>query len=403
MTEPSELSKQRSSGAAIRGPLAGVKVIDLGIHRAGPHCALILARLGADVIKVEPVGGEEMRHHGPQWAQENNSKRSLAIDVRQPQGQTVVRELAKRSDVLVQNFRPGVMRKLNLDLDELRQLNPRLICASVSGYGSSGSRRDLPGFDGIMQAACGLMLLNGTDQMPPLKVRPPIVDRMAGLHAAVGVLGALYQRSITGVGQTIDVSLCHSAYTIGDAEMAGALVSGVEPRRVGNRAAGPPVNNVFQAKDGWLYVATGGRERMWQAICHMIGRTEWLDDPRFQTKEGRSTHSAVIEAGLAAFFSDLSADAAVAACATRRIPAARVNSVLEAGRSDDVRERDILRTVGSPEGPVPVCGDLWHFSASDVHVGDAPGPGQHSREILADLKVFSPDEVAALFAEGIVG
>jgi crotonobetainyl-CoA:carnitine CoA-transferase CaiB-like acyl-CoA transferase len=401
--EQTTSTKDRESGRVKRGPLAGIRVIDLGIHRAGPHCALLLARLGADVIKVEVVGGEEMRHHGPQWAQENNSKRSLEVNIRTAKGQQIIRELARRSDVIVQNFRPGVLSRVNLDFGDLRALNPRLICASVSGYGTKSSRRDLPGFDGIMQAFSGLMMLNGTTEMPPLKVRPPIVDRMAGLHAAIGVLAALYRRSVTGTGDCIDVSLCQSAYTIGDAEMAGALSSGIEPRRTGNRAAGPPVNNIFEAKDGWLYVATGGRQRMWEAICEMIGRPEWLTDPRLSTKHGRTTHSDLIESGLQTYFSKLSVDSALQECATRRIPAARVNTVLEAGRSDYVAERDILRQVNTPDGSMPVCGNLWHFTEADVVVGDGPGAGQHTREILDELALHTPEEVETLFAEGVVG
>ncbi|MGD9941759.1 MAG: CaiB/BaiF CoA transferase family protein [Burkholderiaceae bacterium] len=389
------------SGAA--SPLAGIVVLDLGVHRAGPHCALILARLGADVIKVEAVSGQEGRTHGPMWAQENNSKRSLALDIKSPQGQRVLRALARRVDVLVQNFRPGVMKSLNLDIAELMAANERLIVASVSAYGSGSVYRERPGFDGMMQAEAGLMMLNGTSDMPPLKTRPAIVDRVAGLHASIGVLAALHERARTGRGQHVDVALCQSAYSLVDAEMAGAMTTGEEPARLGNRAAGPPVNQAFQASDGWLYLCTGGRQRMWESICTMIGREDWLSDPRFTTKEARSRNAAIIEAEMQRFFIGRTVSEAIDTCVAHRVPAAPVRTVLEAAASDYVKERRVITQVGSPDGEVPVFDDPWHFSRSSVKVFDVPAVGQHTRDVMRRLGGFTDAEVEALIGEGVIG
>lgn len=385
-----------------RHPLTGVTVLDVGVHRAGPHSALILARLGADVIKVEAVTGQEGRTHGPMWAQENNSKRSLAVNIKIPEGQRIVRALANRVDVLVQNFRPGVMAALNLDIDELMAANPRLIVGSVSAYGSKSIHRARPGFDGMMQAEAGLMILNGTDEMPPLKTRPAIVDRIAGLHTAIGILAALHERQITGKGQHVDVSLCQSAYSIVDAEMAGAIMAKKEPARTGNRAAGPPVNQAFKASNGWLYVCTGGRQRMWESICKMLAKPEWLADSRFLTKEARSKNVDAIEGELQSFFGTKSVEDSVAACVAHGLPAAPVRTVLEAAGSDYVSERHVLSYVESPDGQVPVFGDPWHFSRSSVNVFQVPTVGQDTYDVLNRIGGFSQDEIKKLSENGVI-
>lgn len=389
----------RASG---KGPLAGVVVLDLGIHRAGPHCALLLARLGADVIKVEPVRGEEARRDGVKWAVENNSKRSLAIDMRHPDGQRTLRALTRKADVLVQNFRPGVMRDMGLDIAEICAEAPRLIVASVSAYGSDSTLRDRPGFDGVMQAASGMMYVNGFADSPPLKFKSAIVDRMSGLHAALGVMAALHQRERTGRGQTIDVALCQSGYSIIDLELAESISTGHEPERTGNRASNPPVNNAFQTTDGWIYLATGGRDRMWVSLCTMIGKPEWLTEERFQSKGGRSANVDVIEEALVKFFGSKTRDEAIAACLAHRLPASPVRTVREAAASDYVAERDVVRILDTAYGRTPVMGDPWHFSDASVEVRPPPAVGADTHAILADLAGLGGEEIAKLIQEGVI-
>ena len=385
-----------------RPPLAGVRVLDMGIHRAGPHCSLLLARLGAEVIKVETIHGEQARKDGVNWSEENNTKKSIAVDLRNPQGQAIVRGLARNADILVQNFRPGVMAAMNLAVEELLRECPRLIIVSVSAYGADSSLRDLPGFDGIMQAASGMMYVNGTEDMPPLKFKSAIVDRMAGLHGAIGALAALQARAVTGKGQSIDISLCQSGYSIIDLEMAEAVITGEEPPRTGNRASNPPINNAFRTRDGWIYVATAGRQRMWEEMCRMIGKDEWLSDPRFATKEGMSGHVDLIEFHLQEFLKDMPLAEALAACRARRIPASDVCRVLDAARSPYVQERDIHRYVETPYGRAPVMGDPWHFSGASVSVSGPPKVGEHTREVMIRVGGFSEQQVQEFIQKGVV-
>ena len=388
--------------SAKRSPLTGVKVLDMGIHRAGPHCALLLARLGADVVKIEGITGEQARKDGVKWSVENNTKKSLAVNLRDPRGQDVIRGLARNADILIQNFRPGVMASMNLEIESLMRENPRLIVVSISAYGAGSALRELPGFDGIMQAASGMMYVNGTEGTPPLKFKSAIVDRTAGLHGAIGALAALHMRSVTGVGQSIDISLCQSGYSIIDLEMAEAVTTGKPPPRTGNRASNPPVNNAFMTRDGWIYVATAGRQRMWEELCRMIGKEEWLSDPRFGSKDGLTAHVDVIEAELTRHFKQTSTAEAIAACAARRIPASEVRTVLDAARSPYVLERDVHRMIKSPHGVAPALGDPWHFSNASVQACDPPEVGQHTGEVLGAFGAYTAAQVDELRQTGVV-
>lgn len=383
-------------------PLAGIRVLDLGIHRSAPHCALLLARLGAEVVKVEGIHGEQARKDGVKWSGENNTKQSLAVNLRDPRGQQVVRRLARQADILIQNFRPGVMRAMNLDIDELVKECPRLIVVSISAYGADSSLKELPGFDGIMQAASGMMYVNGSEDMPPLKFKSAIVDRTAGLHGAIGALAALQMRHVTGKGQSMDISLCQSAYSIIDLEMAEAVLTNTPPPRTGNRASNPPINNAFRTRDGWIYVATAGRMRMWEELCHMIGKAEWLADARFADKDGLTAHVDLIEQEVAAFLRERTTADALAQCIARRIPASEVKTVLDAARSGYVRERDVHRYVDTPYGSSPTLGDPWHFSGASIQVTNPPSVGQQTRDIMTRMGGYSQDEVQALIDEGAI-
>ena len=391
------MNQQTTNQVSSAMPLAGIRVLDMGIHRAGPHCALILARLGAEVIKVEGLQGEQARKDGVKWSGENNTKESIAVNLRDPAGQAVVRRIARNADILVQNFRPGVMRAMGLDIEELLQECPRLIVVSISAYGADSSLRDLPGFDGIMQAASGMMYVNGSEDMPPLKFKSAIVDRTAGLHGAIGALAALQMRSVTGRGQSIDISLCQSGYSIIDLEMAESVLSGEPPPRTGNRASNPPINNAFRTVDGWVYIATAGRMRMWEELCRMIGKEEWLTDPRFATKDGLTAHVDLIESEVSAFVRNRTAKDVIAMCAPRRIPASEVKSVLDAARSGYVKERDVHRYIDTPHGSAPTMGDPWHFSSACVQVKNPPLVGEQTRDVLAKLGGYSAEEVKELF------
>ncbi len=223
-----------------QGPLNGIRVIDLGRHQAGPRCAQVLARLGAEVIKIERLGGEETRYHAPwvrkqsaYWVQYNSGKKSVSMDLRQEAAKEVLRKLVKRSDVVVQNFRPGTIEKMGFGYDVLRALNPGIIMVNVSAYGQFGPYREKIGFDPIGQTMAGIAMVTGREGMPPIRAGVPIIDRTTALHAAIGTLAALHERTISGQGQTLDVCLADSGYSLTEIPITAYHGAGTEPKRGG--------------------------------------------------------------------------------------------------------------------------------------------------------------------------
>ncbi|MBI4234267.1 MAG: CoA transferase, partial [Chloroflexi bacterium] len=235
---------------ALKTPLEGVRVLDLGRYQAGPRCALMLARLGAEVIKIEKPGeGDESRVNGPfvrgqsaYWVQYNSGKKSLTLDLYKEQGRAVLRDLVKVSDVFLQNFRPGVIEEMGFGYPALRELNRRIVMLNVSAYGQYGPYRDRTGFDPIGQAISGLMSMTGFPESPPIRTYSPIIDRITALHATIGVLAALRERDLSGEGQAIDVCLADTGFTLMEIPITAYLGAGIVPQREGNRGRTPPTN-----------------------------------------------------------------------------------------------------------------------------------------------------------------
>src|SRR6266545_4273551 len=256
-----------------KGPLKGIRVIDLGRHQAGPRCAQVLARLGAEVIKIERLGGEETRYHAPwvrkqsaYWVQYNSGKKSLSMDLRKEEGKTALRKLIKVSDVLVQNFRPGTMDEMGFGYDELKSLNPRIIMVNVSAYGQFGPYRDQIGYDPIGQTMSGVAMVTGEEGMPPVRAGVPIIDRTTALHSAIGTLAALHERSISGEGQSIDVCLADSGYSLTEIPITAYHGAGTEPQR-GKSDAAP--SGMYPCKDGWVLIAAGDQHH-WSRVCDAL-------------------------------------------------------------------------------------------------------------------------------------
>ena len=229
----------------VKGPLHGIRVIDLGRHQAGPRCAQVLARLGAEVIKIERLGGEETRYHAPwvrkqsaYWVQYNSGKKSLSLDLRRQEGKDVLRRLVKISDVLVQNFRPGTIDDMGFGYKVLRELNPGIIMVNVSAYGQFGPYREQIGYDPIGQTMSGIAMVTGEEGMPPIRAGVPIIDRTTALHAAIGTLAALHERTISGEGQTLDVCLADSGYSLTEIPITAYHGAGVKPERWGGGGGG---------------------------------------------------------------------------------------------------------------------------------------------------------------------
>ena len=280
-------------------PLAGVKVVDLSRILAGPLCTMVLADLGADVIKVERPGeGDDTRHWGPPFAGDdaayflslNRNKRSVTADLGSPEGVALVRDLLSTADVLIENFRPGLMARFGLALDDLREAHPRLVTCSLTAFGAeTGETASRPGYDIIVQAMSGLMSVTGERDGEPTKAGVALLDVISGLYAAVGVLAALRERDVTGHGRHVSVSLFDASVAAMVNQAANYLIGGVVPQRMGTEHPNIVPYQSFHAKDR-PFILAAGNDRLFARTCVVVGHPEWADDPRFATNESRVVH-----------------------------------------------------------------------------------------------------------------
>lgn len=391
---------------APKAALEGIRVLDLGRYQAGPRCGLMFARLGADVIKVESLDGDESRQNGPTargqsvyWVQYNSGKRSLSLDLRSDRGKGVLLDLVKVSDILIQNFRPGAIEAMGFGYDVLRDLNPGIIMVNVSAYGQYGPYSDRVGFDTIGQALGGLMSLTGFPGDPPIKTHFPLIDRITALHATVGALAALRERGLSGLGQSIDVCLADTGFTANEIPISAYLAEGIVEEREGN-GRGP--TNAYRTTDGWVYLHAGN-EAMWARLCRALDRPDLLDDPRSATRAGRREHSAWLEAELAAWFAGRTTVEAVDRLSAHSVPAAPVNGVEQAAADPHLHEREVLVEVPDPvAGRIHVAGKMIKLDRTPMVVGPAPTVGQHTEEVLAGVLGYSDDAIEALRSDGVV-
>jgi crotonobetainyl-CoA:carnitine CoA-transferase CaiB-like acyl-CoA transferase len=392
--------------ADVKGPLDGIRVIDLGRHQAGPRCAQVLARLGAEVIKIERLGGEETRYHGPYvrkqsayWVQYNSGKKSLSMDLRKEEGKTALRQLIKISDVVVQNFRPGTIEKMGFGYDALKALNPRIILVNVSAYGQFGPYREKIGYDPIGQVMSGIAMVTGEEGMPPIRAGVPIIDRTTALHSAIGTLAALYERNISGEGQSIDVCLADSGYSFTEIPITAYHGAGVEPRR--GRSDSAP-SGTYPCKDGWVLISAGDQHH-WPRVCSALGKPEWLDDPRFTDRRERSKHGAVVHAAMVELLANMTMQEVIAHFTEHDVVAAPVNTIPQAAQDPHPWERRAMVEV--PDflaGSIAVSGDFWHFSRTPAIVASTPKVGEHNEEVLGTLVGYSEEEIAKLYANNVI-
>jgi len=379
-------------------PLEGIRVLDLGRYQAGPRCGLMFARMGAEVIKVESVAGDESRKNGPTvrgqsayWVQYNSGKKSLSINLRSNEGKEILTDLIKKSDILIQNFRPGTIDIMGFGYEKLRDINPGIIMVNVSAYGQYGPYKDRVGFDPIGQAMGGLMSLTGEDGMPPVKTFFPLIDRITSLHATIGALAALREREISGEGQTIDVCLADTGYTCNEIPISAYLGSGYEQTREGN---GRGTGGCYQTKDGWVIIAATN-ENMWVRLSESIGKSEWLTDDRFQTRLDRTRNNAeALESELSEWFSDKTMGEAVEILSSNGVPCSPVNTTAQAAVDPHLADREIIMEVPDPvAGSIHVSGKMIKFGRTEMVVGSAPVVGQHSEEILSAVLGYSEQRI----------
>jgi crotonobetainyl-CoA:carnitine CoA-transferase CaiB-like acyl-CoA transferase len=394
------------------GPLSGLKVVDLTHVMAGPTCTLMLADMGADVIKIEKSPhGDDSRHMIPPkigdetaaFLMMNRNKRGIVLDLKKPGGARVLHRLLKTADVLVENFAPGVMERLGLGYEDLRKENPALIYCSLSGFGRTGPYRHRRGFDLIAQAMSGIMSFTGErPDGPPVKCGSPLSDITAGILAAMGILAAYAHRLKTGEGQWVETSLYEAALVQTYWQSAIALATGVAPRAMGSAHPLNAPYQAFEASDGWIVVG-GANRKHWLSTLDAIGAPQLAEDPRFVDNAARMANLEALEAELAVRFRTKSSEHWLRALDDRGVPCGPVCDVLQALADPQTIAREMVVEVEhSAIGPVKTLGLPVKFSRTPgkVRTG-APVYGEHTRAILRDHG-FGEEEIAALEAEGAV-
>jgi crotonobetainyl-CoA:carnitine CoA-transferase CaiB-like acyl-CoA transferase len=375
--------------------LEGLRVVDLSSHVSGPYCSVILADLGADVIKVERTGaGDDARRMPPFVGGEgspfmlvNRNKRSIALDLKNPAELRLCRELAADADVFLENFKPGTAERLGLGYDALEALNPRLIYASISGFGQTGPYRERGGFDLMTQAMSGIMSANGPEDGPPYRIPVPISDVGAGMFAAIAILAALEARRRSGRGQRIDGSLLDAAVALGIYEAAHVFATGERPPRLGQGHRGSAPYQVFRTADGWLTIG-GAAQHLWLRLVKALGCAELADDPRFVDNAARVKHRVELVAILERMLEARGNAHWVALLEAEGIPVGPVQHYDEVFADPQVRARGMVQEVAHPSaGPMRTLGIPVKLSDTPGRIRrPAPRLGEHTEEIVAELR-----------------
>lgn len=375
--------------------LKGVRIVDLSRVLAGPFATMILADLGAEVIKVEPPGGDETRGWGPPYMADgmsayfltvNRGKRSIIVDFNDDKALMSLKQLIRTADVLVENFKPGTLKRWGLDWETLKLEHPALIYASISGFGHSGPEKERPGYDFVVQAMGGLMTITGQPDGPPLKVGVAVSDLAAGLYTVIGILSALLERIQSGLGQHVDISLLDATVTLLANTALNFLVSGEEPKRYGNAHPNIVPYEAFEAEDGLIVIAIGN-DRQFRLFCQVIGRPELAEDPAYVRNRDRVVHRKALIQTISAVLKTKPARTWENMLRQAGIPAGRVNAFGDLFRHPQIHAREMVTVLEHPVlGAIPQLGSALKLSRTPVTFGAPPPlPGEHTEEILAEL------------------
>ena len=374
------------------GPLDGIRVLDLTRVVAGPYCSMFLGDLGAEIVKVEqPAGGDDTRGWGPPFTGGesayylciNRNKKSITLDLKSAQGVELLRQMAKVADVVIENFRPGTMERLGLGEQELRKFNPRLIYASLTGFGADGPMSDCPGYDLIVQAWGGLMSITGTPEGEPVKVGVAIIDLVAGLMLGKAITAALFARERIGLGQRIDTSLLEAEVASLINVGSNYLIGGKIPSRWGNAHPNIVPYQNFKTADGYFVLGVAS-ETIWRRFCPAIGRPDLSDDPHFADNSKRVQNRTALIALLSQVFLTRDNQAWLKLLNDAEVPCAPVQTLDQVFQSPQVLQRDMLLEVEHPiAGKVPMAGIPVKFSLTPASVR-LPPPllGEHNRQVL---------------------
>jgi crotonobetainyl-CoA:carnitine CoA-transferase CaiB-like acyl-CoA transferase len=396
----------------VSGVLEGIRVLDFGRYIAGPFCAALLGDLGAEVIRIERLGGGEDRGlipvgagpegGGAMFLAMNRNKLGMTLDPASSRGREITRKLVATADVVVANLPPAVLRSLALDLDSLREVKPDIILTTVTGFGAGGPLSNKHGFDGIGQAMSGAVYLSGTQELPTM-TKVPWVDFGTAFLSAFGTLAALIERGKTGRGQKVEGALLRTAVAISNAMLIEQALTGVDRTAIGNRAFNAAPGDIYRANDGWIVVTVIGQP-MFRRWCRMIGEEHWLQDPRFGDDQSRADHGDGISARMVEWCADRSCAAALAELEKASIVAGEVYSPQQAIDDAHIRAAGLLA-----ERSFPTLDTTLPLAPTPIELSETPGSyrrpapliGEHTDEILKTLG-YDAREIAALHAEKVV-
>jgi crotonobetainyl-CoA:carnitine CoA-transferase CaiB-like acyl-CoA transferase len=398
--------------------LSGIRVLDLSRVLAGPWSTQIFADFGADVIKIErPGAGDETRMAGPPFLRDrdgrdtadaayylsaNRGKKSVAVNIATPEGQEIIRKLAAASDILVENYRVGTLEKYGLSYDQLREINPRLIYCSITGFGQTGPYRDRAGYDFVFQAMGGLMSITGEKDGSPQKVGVAVADIMTGLYATIAVLGALAHRSRTGSGQFIDMSLLDVQVAALANMNLNYFCSGQTPPRMGNAHANLVPYQAFCCSDGDIVVAAGNNNHF-QKLCRALGIPDLAKDERFSSNPGRVRNRDALIVILDDLFAKLTKEACVKRLEEFEVPCAPINTIPQVFEEPQVKARKLKIEVEHPlAGPIPLVANPIRFSESQMSYKAPPLLAEHTDQVLGGLLNLSSEQLLDLADRGII-
>jgi crotonobetainyl-CoA:carnitine CoA-transferase CaiB-like acyl-CoA transferase len=396
-----------------KGPLSDVKVLDLTRAMSGPFCTMMLADLGAQVIKVEPPGGDETRLWGPPFIGKestyflsiNRNKKSIVIDLRKEKGLEIVNKLARGSDVLVENFRPGTTAKLGINYEKIRLVNPDIVYCSISGFGQTGPSREKPGYDIITFATSGMMSITGEAKRPPVKVGVPVSDICAGMYGAYAIMSSLYKRERDSKqkGAYIDVSMLEGQISWLTHQASAYFATGENPEPLGSMHPSIAPYQAFKASDESYFILAVGNDELWKRFCAAIGSNELEKDQRFKSNPERVRNRIELEKTLSGIFATEPSQKWIERISAAGVPCCPINKLDQVFSDPQVKERKMVLESDHPTaGKIKQLGLPYHFDQFEFRVRSPPPLlGEHSEEVLSSLG-YSESEVEDLKKSDVV-
>ncbi len=394
--------------------LQGVRVLDLTHVVSGPYATRYLAMLGAEVIKIEnpKTGGDMARFTGPlvedcsvRFCSLNHNKRSVRLDLSRPEGRELFLKMVEKADVVVDNFKPGTTKKLGISYEDLRKVNPKIVCGSISGFGANGPYRDLPAYDIIAQAMSGVLLLNGEEGMPPVKIGTSMGDVIAGLNLAIGVLAGLHKADRTGCGCQVETDLVDGLVSALMMEYVGCLFTGAAPTRIGNHYREWCPFGAYEAKDGHYVLAVGRDVDFQHLAADVLGRPELATDPRCATHSSRIQNRELVNGAVDAWARDKTVEEVCSLLRQANVPCAPVLSVPQVIEDPHIREhRNMFPSYDQPKaGKVTVTNiPLKAPGTQEISLQPAPEMGEHTQQVLQELLGIDPEALSRLAQSGII-